>query len=78
MLPVIESRDDISIEQFANKTQNQIATSLQITSTKMTTEDIKTWRNSKNMMMQCSNPLLSLACNIVSINYRYHTSLTIT
>ena len=53
MLPVIESRDDINLEQFAKKTQTQIATSLQIPHTDVTTEDIKTWRSSEYSSIVC-------------------------
>ena len=44
MLPLVESRDDLTHEQFARKTQDQIAKSLDVDSIQATSSEIKKWK----------------------------------
>ena len=51
MLPLVESRDDLTHEQFARKTQDQIAKSLDVVSIQATLSDIKKWKEGMEILV---------------------------
>ncbi len=63
MLPVVESRDDIDLQQFAKKTQKQMSTALDIVRTNISIEEINTWKESKyNNYVHCTKIIIMITC----------------
>ena len=67
MLPVVDSREDITLEQFAKKAQDKIADCLGIISTQKTSDDISKWKDSKIALKHCQYHIIATII-IVIIN----------
>ena len=76
MLPVVESRDDIDLQQFAKKTQKRVSTALDIVNTNVTIEDISTWKESK-YMYTIHRDINLITCNEYCVCVMMHYQLSL-